>query len=106
MAVTATKVRHDDVHGNQRCTVTDVTFDSSYPTGGEPLTAADLGLREVQSAVATIKTPTAAATAIVSAVYDIANSKLKVNTIGAEVANATNLTTTTTLVVQVVAFGV
>jgi hypothetical protein len=36
-------------------TVTDVLLDSSYVTGGEPLTAADLGLTRVAFAFATVK---------------------------------------------------
>lgn len=39
------------VDGNRRRRVYDVTFDSSYPTTGESLTAADLGLRKVERVV-------------------------------------------------------
>lgn len=43
MALTLSQ-KHNLVVGNKRLTVTNVTFDSSYPTGGEPVTAADFGL--------------------------------------------------------------
>jgi len=36
--------------GNVRKTLHDITFDSSYESGGEPLTAAQLGLRKVLNA--------------------------------------------------------
>lgn len=36
------------VHGNMRRNVLDVAFDTSYPDGGEPLTARQLGLASVQ----------------------------------------------------------
>jgi len=35
------------VVGNKRVATGSLTFDSSYPTGGEPLTAGDLGLRAI-----------------------------------------------------------
>lgn len=43
MALTTTFVRRS-VFGNRRVTVADVDFDSSYPTGGESLTATNLGM--------------------------------------------------------------
>ena len=33
--------------GSAKGTISTITFDSSYPTGGEDLTAADLGLTQV-----------------------------------------------------------
>lgn len=44
MTLTVSKVRSQDI-GNGERVVADVTFDNSYPHGGEPLTAADLGFR-------------------------------------------------------------
>lgn len=34
--------------GDLKCTITSIDFDSSYPTGGEALTAANLGLSKVE----------------------------------------------------------
>jgi len=81
---------------NKRMVVASVTFDSSYPTGGEPLVAADLGLGSIDYLSAT----TDGSNAIV---WDKANNKLKAYTAaGAEVANATNLST---VVVRILAIG-
>lgn len=90
----------DTIIGDLRITTREVTFDSSYPTGGEPLTAANLGLTYVSTAIATLKT---AATGSVTQVwYDIANAKLKAYTAAAEVADTTNIAS---VVAQVVAIG-
>lgn len=35
--------------GHKRLVVTKATFDSSYPTGGEALAAADIGLQEINA---------------------------------------------------------
>lgn len=39
------------VWGNKRVRVYDVTFDSSYPTGGESLTPADVGLKKIEQVI-------------------------------------------------------
>jgi hypothetical protein len=44
MGLTVTPVKVF-VNGDRKEAFYDVTFDSSYPTGGESLTAADLGCR-------------------------------------------------------------
>lgn len=99
MAVTATRTQLPVVPGAQRMTVTEVTFDNSYPTGGEPLTASDLGLTGVDFAIATIKT---AGTGSVTAVfYDIPNAKLKAFAAAAEIANTTDLSAVTAQVFAV-----
>lgn len=100
MAATATAVRRSDSGGNTISTVTNVTFDASYPTNGLAVTAAQLGLNTVLWAVATVKT--AGAGAVTAVDYDITNSKLKAYTASAEVVNATSLAT---VVAQVVASG-
>jgi len=85
--------------GNTKLTVRDVVFDSGYPTGGEPLTAADLGLSQVIAACATVKV---AGTGSVTAVYyDIPTAKLLAYTAAAE-AGAVDLSAVTA---QVLAFG-
>lgn len=47
MALTLTKVGRNNVAGNLDFLIYDVTFDSSYPAGGESLTAADVGLTKI-----------------------------------------------------------
>jgi hypothetical protein len=65
------------VVGDRKESHADVTFDSSYPTGGESLTAADLGfdgeLNYVSGGVAVKSDGTLA----VLVAYDYANSKLQ-----------------------------
>jgi hypothetical protein len=62
---------------NKRCRVLNIAFDSSYPTGGEPLTAADCGLKKIEQfiphGVARGGTGDVAAVAVA---YDHTNSKL------------------------------
>lgn len=100
MSVTNTRTGLPKVPGAERFTVTTVAFDSSYPTGGEPLTASDLGLSVVTGAIATVAV---AGTGSVTAVfYDIANAKLKAFAAAAEIANTTDISAVSA---QVVAWG-
>jgi hypothetical protein len=72
MGLTLTRVKDaESVHGNRRAVAWDVTFDSSYLAGGEPLTARQLGLRTVLDV--TVMPP---ALGGLSFAYDIANAKL------------------------------
>lgn len=48
MTVTVTQVGSQHSVGDLRAVIADVAFDSSYPTGGEPLTAANLGLNTLE----------------------------------------------------------
>lgn len=99
MAATVTQIAND-IPGNRRQTVTTVTFDNSYPTGGLPVTAKQLGLGSVDFAHAQVSV---AGTGSVTAVfYDIANQKLKAFTAAAEVANATDLSAVSA---QIIASG-
>lgn len=51
MALTITPIAGADGSiGHRRRVVRIITFDSSYPTGGEPLTPADVGLRVIDTA--------------------------------------------------------
>lgn len=50
MALTSVTRVSRTVFGNKRVTVHDVVGPSSYTTGGETLTAKDLGLRKIESA--------------------------------------------------------
>lgn len=69
MALTVT-LNNRTTFGNKKITVADIDFDSSYPTGGESLTAAQLGMKKIELLIATPKTG-------FSFEYDYANSKLK-----------------------------
>jgi len=44
MALSISSIIHRSVFGNKRTVTFEVAFDSSYPTGGEPLTPTDLGM--------------------------------------------------------------
>jgi len=50
MALTVT-IRKTDVFGNKRCHIVDIAFDTSYPTGGESLTARDCGMDVIDFAL-------------------------------------------------------
>lgn len=91
--------------GNGFMTVRNFSFDSSYPTGGESLTYAELGFSKAPDWVEVV--PKAGFVFE----YDIANQKLKAYWVDttvdgaamAEVVNATNLSAVTNVVVK--AFG-
>lgn len=100
MALTLSLVKPPFVPGAGRITVTDVTFDSSYPTGGESLTAADLKLTQVDFAIATVKV--AGTGSVTNVRYDVANQKLLAYAAAAQIANATDLSAVSA---TVVAFG-
>lgn len=104
MAVTTSRVVLPTVPGAERYTVTDVTFDASYPntggTIGEPLTAADLGLSVVTHAFCVPKVNGTGS--VVGAAYDIAGAVLKAYAAAAQIANTTDISAVT---VTVWAFG-
>jgi hypothetical protein len=80
MSVTVSTVRTPKVQGDERWSETDVTFDSSYPTGGEPVTASQFGLGRVISGFAQLVNGSESETDPVgSAFFDVANMKLKLN---------------------------
>jgi hypothetical protein len=80
-----------------RMVVATVTFDASYPTGGETFTPADLGLQRIDWLSATTDGSFAV-------VWDKAAGKLKAYTnAGVEVTNATSLAT---LNVRLLAVGI
>lgn len=79
-------------------TITSIDMDSSYPTGGEPLTAADLGFAKKPRIVVAFP-----AKGYVFE-YDFVNEKLKAYaSSGTEVTNATDLSSVTNI--QVFAWG-
>lgn len=85
--------------GDQKAFYGTFTFDDSYPTGGEAITAATFGLTFLNFLVVQDKGSSAVLVA-----WDQTNSKLKayVRTTGVEVANAVDLSAT---VVGVLAIG-
>jgi hypothetical protein len=96
------------IRSPHRITVSDVAFDSSYPTGGEIITAANLRLSRVEWANAEIQTTATTTVNAASAGYIPGNgtttSALQVfDETPAEVANAADLAG---LVVRVTAYGV
>jgi len=65
-----------DVQGGVRVAYVDVTFDSSYPTGGEPLAPADVGLSQI-TFVSDELAKNAAGTLGIPVRYDYVNKKLQ-----------------------------
>ena len=98
MALTVTDVTHSrTVVGDRRFVVANVTFDSSYPTGGEAITPATFGLSSVDTVLCY---PHQLATRIAS--YDHTNSKILLYTaLSTEAANASDQSTIT-IQVQVI----
>lgn len=79
MALTISRLspNADRVEGNKRVKVRDVTFDSSYATGGESLTPADVGLKKIET-VRGLVAKNAAGTSALPLVYDYTNQKLQI----------------------------
>ena len=89
--------------GSQRKTVFNVSCTGNYSTTRIPCTPANLGLAVVEDANVQIMTPVAGPAAV-SAVYDIANQRIQLNTATAEVSTGDTLSTAG-LVLQVTAYG-
>jgi hypothetical protein len=70
MALTHTTLTRT-VFGDRRIVVTESTLDSSYVTGGEPVTAAEFGLTKIESLI-----PTPAGLGGYVPAWDQANSKI------------------------------
>lgn len=84
MALTITKVADGQrVEGNKRKIDWDITYDSSYVTGGEPVTAAQLGLRRVESLTPHGPFRNTAGTASITVSFDRTNLKLLAYNVGA-----------------------
>ncbi|QEC49229.1 hypothetical protein FSW04_17680 [Baekduia soli] len=97
---TITRTFTKPTRGDSRFVVAEVVFSSSYTTGGEPLTLAQLGLESAPAfVISSIKV--AGAGAATEVYFDVPSLKLLAYTATAEVANATNLSGVT---VQLVAF--
>ncbi len=102
MAATVSNI-DSDVWGSRRMVLSEVTFDATYPTGGEAVTPSQLGLVEVDFAIVTIKSATGAGVNVANAYYNAATDKILLyDETPAQVANAADVSTT---VVNVVAIG-
>lgn len=109
MALTIANVnaQAEDVFGRHRVRLVTVTFDSSYPTGGESFTPADVGLSQID---AVFVSPDSNAAGGHTVQYDYTAETLKVYVEEAvaaggpllEIAAASNLST---LVVRVFVIG-
>lgn len=76
MAVTVTDVRKS-VFGDRRAVTVDVTFDSSYPTGGEALTPSQFGLQVVDVVFAELAVAQTGQATALAVSYDRVNEKLQ-----------------------------
>lgn len=86
------------VVGDQRRVVATVTFDSSYPTGGEAVTPSNFGLQSIRNVEPAV--PVAGSRLVA---WDGTNSKLKVFTaIGTEAADTSDQST---IIAPVVVYG-
>ena len=100
MALTFTNVKRS-FFGDQKVVHATATFDSSYPTGGESIVAADLGMSQVdQMHVSGLSIDDEA---LGHVVWDRTNEKLIVIVaVGTQEGNATDLSATTC---EITAFG-
>lgn len=74
MALTISQIRRT-VWGDHRAVTATVTFDASYPTGGESLTAANLGLVGIEAVIPAGPARSATPEALPVS-FDLTNSKL------------------------------
>lgn len=88
------------VVSNKKMKVYDVTFDSSYATAGESLTAADVKLKKIEQLIVHGPAAAAAGTDAVFPKYDYTNSKLQAfwgnagtASVAPEVTSTTDLST-------------
>lgn len=84
MALSLSQVERSTVFGDRRVRFFTVTWDSSYATGGESLTAGDVGLQRIDFLVAEPAAASAGTSAHVVK-YDYTNSKLQAFETGAAV---------------------
>lgn len=101
MALTFTTVS-SNVVGAQRLNVINVTFDASYPTGGEVITPANMGMRARIDTVIGGASPYGAGAYVIQ--YDASGPYLKAISVadGAEAGDTTDLSAMT---VNVIAIG-
>jgi hypothetical protein len=92
MALSIAKVAGaDHVEGNKKVKVRTITFDNSYPTGGESLTPNDVGLKTIDTVQGGVAPATSGGATARTVAYDHTNQKLLVyTTASAEAANASD----------------
>lgn len=104
MALSITAATNDTrpshVAGDLRMRFAKVTFDASYPTGGEAITAADFGLNRI-----IFISVNSAANATQVVYWDEANSKLLISTDAGTPAQAANASDQSAVTVQLIVFG-
>lgn len=91
MGLTISTVRGPAVAVDLMWVAADITFDSSYPAGGESLTAADLGFTAIEpyaKIVQLVATPSGG----FGFEYDFSNAKLKVRVPGVAIGDAGSAT--------------
>lgn len=76
MALTITEISRT-VFGNKRIVISEIAFDSSYATGGEALTAANLGLASIDALIPAGPAAAAAGATAVATKFDRTNNKLQ-----------------------------
>lgn len=86
MALTVTEIARS-VFGNKRTVIAEITFDSSYATGGEALVAADFGLSSLDAVMPAGVAAAAAGAAAVAVKFDRTNNKLQAFRVGAIAAS-------------------
>ena len=95
--------------GDLKLTVTNVVGSASYTTGGDALTAAQLGLGTVLFAIVSVTASSGSNNAGAEASYNVANSTLQVfaatDAAGVPLAEAASTTNLSGLTFQVIAFG-
>lgn len=91
MALTVTN-RRTTVFGNKRVATATVTFDSSYPTGGETLLASDFGLTRFEHVSTAISTDDGSVIAAWNSDEDTPTLQAFDPTTGAEHTDTTDLT--------------
>lgn len=94
MTITATENQRG-VEGNLRRWLGTITFDSSYPTGGEAIAASDFGLAQIEH----VQLATGVGALDITPHWDQTNSKiiLAVSSTGLQVANTTDMSATTVI---------
>lgn len=103
LALSVTPIVKDNL-GGANMVVASITFDSAYPTGGEPLTPASLGVSTIQALI-----PAPAGGYVFE--YDYANKKLKAmigdnnNTNDSPLVEEANDTNLSAVTCRVVVFG-
>lgn len=85
MAVTVTVINRD-VIGSKRYVTADVAFDSQYAIGGEPVTAADFGLEQIDNVIPGVAVDPDTTDNAFLATYDRANAKIQLFTHGTDAA--------------------